>query len=232
MTKEYSAEHDHGPVTEPGNRRMPLTHLALAKVLLVDGKQHTNRMEALFNPQELAISARVQAGRLHPVGWSHPIKQYAYTEEVGFSLNFLFTKLALRWSGEQAGRQVPAPTEKQAVADATAPAAWLTSFCYGAYPGLAPHPLIVVWPHVLTMVTTVDTVQERYKRFAPDLSAMEVMVSVKFSELRKTFKSSGMQWDGWKRHADLPTEESGWGTSVELSYGMAISRTFMGGAGK
>jgi hypothetical protein len=203
--------------------------MATAKVLLVDGKHTLNRMEALFNPQQLGLGIRAQAGRLHPIGWSHPIKQYAYTEEVGFPLDFLFTKIAMTGRRGGMGRKIKSPAETNAPqVNIVDPAAWLTSFCYAPAIGRAPHPLLVVWPHVLTMMTTVDTANEMYRRFAPDLSAMEVMVRLKFSEIRVGFKTSYMQWDGWSSFRDEHSDALG-GVGLQLT---GPSRTRMGGAGR
>ncbi|MBU2567134.1 hypothetical protein KKG46_06290, partial [Patescibacteria group bacterium] len=173
---------DHGPVGSD-------VFYARFKLLLMSANDPQNRMEALFNPDQLPLDGTVVAGRLHPVGWSHPIKQYAYTNELSFSLDLLFTRMAMTYGVGFGSRRVKANNEV-GEPDINAPVAWLMSFLYGAGKGLAPSPIMVVWPKTLQLVCSVDHVKPGYKRWAPDGTPVEVSVNVKFSELRRNFRTS------------------------------------------
>jgi hypothetical protein len=185
-----SGGHDHGPVGSD-------VYYARHKLLLVNAKDPQDRLEALFNPQQLAPSVTVVAGRLHPVGWSHPIKQYAYTNELSFTLALVFTRLAMLSPGEGFGARRHVLSSEfghdGGRGEVAAPVGWLMSFCYGLQKGTAPSPIYVIWPRTMNLLCTVDSVTPTYKRWAPDGTPVEVSVAVKFSELRKTFKSSQRQ---------------------------------------
>jgi len=205
---------DHGPAGSD-------VYYARFKLLLMSANDPLNRMEALFNPDQLAPDLTVVAGRLHPVGWSHPIKQYAYTNEISFSLDLLFTHLALVHGAGFGSRRIKAFNEV-GTPDINAPVAWLSSFCYGASKGLAPSPVMVIWPKTMQLVCTVDHVKPTYKRWAPDGTPVEVMINVKFSEIRRAFRTSiDVLWGGLTDQGDQ-----------QLPSAFAGSRTRMGGRGR
>jgi hypothetical protein len=180
------AAHSHGP---PGADVYYSQH----KLLLVNANDSSIRMEALFNPQQLVPAITVVAGRLHPVGWSHPIKQYAYTNEVSFTLQLVFTRMAMMYPGSGYGARKVKESNASIRASVRDPVAWLTSFCYGPAKGKAPDPIYVIWPKTMNLLCTVDSVTPTFKRWATDGEPLEVSVSVKFSELRKEFKTSLQQ---------------------------------------
>lgn len=145
--------------------------------------------EALLNPATLPIRLNVEMGELNPVGGSHSVLQYGHTKSPSIPLEFYFST-QYQGRGKQAGqpgRTVITPIEVSQYVN------WLLSFCYGAQPGEAPSPLLIIWPQTLNIAIVVKSVEASYVRFAADLTPMAAKVNVEFTELRYSFKGSTEQ---------------------------------------
>jgi hypothetical protein len=147
--------------------------------------------EALLNPSSLPIDIDVEIGELNPIGWSHSVQQYSHTKSLETSIELYFS------TGIQ-GRRGPITSQGDIgrtvhdfdVADKVH---WLSSFCYGQMPGEAPHPLLLVWPHVMNIALVMKKFHAEYFRFARNLRAMAAKVTLTCMELRFSYKSSTMQ---------------------------------------
>jgi len=176
---------------------------ASARVVLAELFDTSNAMEAMFNPEQLELSVEAGVGDLQPVGWSHGIQQYGHTKCVSFPLTFIYTLHGLRF------RDPPLVSKKafpfMSLTDAVG---WFSSFVYPRDYGVAPSPMLVVWPRVLTMAVVVRSVSAKYTRFDRDLEPREVQITTQLSEIRQQLKISSQQrfsawvtsWEGHTLH--------------------------------
>ena len=148
---------------------------ALQRLKLIDATEPLNKLDALFNPSSLSLAIDATAGRLNPVGSSHPVKQYAYTNEAKFSLELYWSTYHVYHRGLQNIQMEP----REALA-------WLASFCYPRQQGIAPAPLLVVWPNTLTMLVTVDSWKGDYLRWDADGVPRIARALLDVSELRQS----------------------------------------------
>jgi hypothetical protein len=159
----------------------------LAKVVLANFYYPENSINVLLNPESIEFSIGVGIGKPQPVGWSNPIKQYSHTSDVVSGLELRINESVLARNIKTAsGDKYPI----YAISDYVS---WISSFCYAMNPGLAPSPMIVHWPNVVTMVVVVDSMKVRFTRFNRSLQPVDGVVSLSISELRETFWSSLQQ---------------------------------------
>jgi len=180
---------------------------SLQQVYLASLDNPENTLGGLFNPETLRIALGVSIGKLHPVGSSHPVLMYGYTEGVSLPLEFYFSVQLLKRLGPTAGL------------DLTSYVNWFSSFCYPSEKGGSPELLYFVWPNVLDMTLVVEKFNAEYIRFFHNkLMASAVKVSVDTLEYRMTFKDAGTQGtDGFQR-ADAGLKKY-YGTGGRLKFG-------------
>lgn len=147
------------------------------KVSFIDAQEWSVQHKALFNPNELAISTSAQIGKLAPIGWSQPVKQYARTNEASFSLSLQYSKVAydeleLQYMDHQYAYR------------------FFLSFLYGERPGFAPHFLLVLWPKSVSMTVTVESVNVRFTRWDTALNVRDYAIDLQLTEVAETFLSS------------------------------------------
>jgi hypothetical protein len=143
---------------------------SVRQMALINARDTGDRLEVLFNPQKLSMEIETSRGTLNPIGSSHPVKQYAHTAELQFSLELYMTSSAaiLRHFSTDLNRAIN----------------WLASFVYPEGRQLAPPPLIVVWPNTVGKVVTVDHINVEYLRWHADGKPRIVTVTLDVSELR------------------------------------------------
>lgn len=165
----------------------PVLSAALVQVHLGSLDDPANTIGGLLNPTQLRISLGVNIGKLHPVGSSHPVLQYGYTEEAALPLEFYFST--------QLQQRLP-----NAILDLADYVHWFSAFCYPRESGGAPEILYMVWPHVLDMAIVVEKFDAEYTRFYRDtLHASAVRVSINTLEYRISFKTSmDQKTDGFR----------------------------------
>jgi len=147
---------------------------ALARVALANSYDPTNSLPALLNPSSLNISISMNVGTLNPIGASHGAEQYASTNSPTFPLEFMFSaEIAVRKDYEY-------PKIDRAIN-------WLAANGYARERGLAPDPLLVLWPNVLSLVYAVTAVDISYTGFSRTLGVKAAMVSLQGRELRRDF---------------------------------------------
>jgi len=179
---------------------------ALQQVYIGSLDDPSNGLAAFFNPESLRIALGVTVGQLHPVGSSHPVLQYGYTEGVSIPLELYFSVQLLK----------RLPT---AMLDLPDYVHWFSSFCYPRESGAAPELLYFIWPHVLDMTLVVTKFNAEYIRFFHnDLRASAVKVSLDTLEYRITFKDASTQRTDGFRRADLGLKKY-YGTGGRLRLG-------------
>lgn len=188
---------------------------AAAHLVLAELNNVSNKMSVLFNPESLRGNVRVGIGKLNPVGWSHTISQYFHTESPTFPIELYFSALLARRL-----RYTAYPSIESAEA-------WLSSFCYSRELGVAPSPLLVVWPNVRTMVIALESFDSDYQLFDRNLNARIARFTLQCIELRSAFKTADQQrMDGWVRSTEGHSLEGGAGPGFKL--GAASSSKFQG----
>ena len=179
---------DQGGSARPGEHAAWFLNPAY-RVVLVNALEPEERFRAYFNPTELEGSLSVTAGRLQPIGWSHPVKQYAYTGEIKIPFRFWLSTLAMRaWPPGTANRSEPA-IGRTFLWDVMDVVKWLLSFCYAEDAGMAPAPLLVFWPKTLGMLFTVDEVSWKILHWDTEMTPKIAEVHLSCSELRQQFRS-------------------------------------------
>jgi hypothetical protein len=157
----------------------PVQSRALVKVYLTDLFNPGKNMEqGLLNPEALSYATSVSMGELSPVNWPHSILQYGGTKSTSLPLDFYFSDQLTPRAGGSAANLVHYTN-------------WFESFCYPNDLGVAPPPLLILWPSVLEMAVVVESVNINFTRFhAEDLSAAAVHVRLSARELRHTFRTA------------------------------------------
>jgi hypothetical protein len=149
------------------------------RVTFIDANDSSRQHKALFNPQDLNISVSATVGKLQPIGWSQPIKQYANTGEVSFSVTLEYTAIAAR--------------EKAIVfTDYLSAYRFFLSFMYGEQPGTAPSFLVVVWPKTITMLCVVEGLEVNFKRWDTEMNVREFSINLRLTEIGEKFRPSGV----------------------------------------
>jgi len=170
--------------------------------VLANKQQLTDKMSALFNPEQLSMSVGVNIGRLKPVGWSHPIKMYGSTGEWQIPILLHFSQFGI-WAR---GFQHP---------DINSAVNWLSKFVYSPDLGVAPNHLLLVWPNVLTMVCTLEGLTITHSQFDKELNARITDVQLQLSEVRVGFKSRDQQsQDGFVENEEAFTFENPQGETL------------------
>jgi hypothetical protein len=149
-----------------------------AKVTFVDSDDPAIQHRALFNPETIAPSGSVEIGELHPIGWSAPVKQYAYTNSVDFTLELKYSAVAMLQ------RNFKFVHQKDAYA-------FFMSYLYSEAPGRAPAHLIVVFPKTLTLRCAVKSVTTSFERWDTAMNVRGYTLSVEFTEVAESFRSKG-----------------------------------------
>jgi hypothetical protein len=187
-----------------------------ARVTLTDFADPGSTMrDALLNPSSLPISIDVAIGELNPVGASQTVLQYGYTQAASIPIELYFsTQLQGRYTTSNSegspGRTAIAMVDIQEYVN------WLASFCYASQPGMAPSPLLIIWPHTLNIVVVVNSFRAEYIRFARDLAPTAARVMMDCKELRFSFKSSfNQRTNGWNK-LDPRLSKSGTGKGLNL----------------
>ena len=162
------------------------------KLLLVNANNTADRYRAIFNPNELTISVDVGIGKLQPIGWSHPVKQYAHTNEVKVPMKFWLSSLAMtQWPpympGSASGLGVGA-ADVVFADDVRGPVTWLQSFCYAEGPGLAPPHMIIMLPNNLCIRVAVEGVTVKYLMWDGKMIPRIAEVDLNASEARVGFR--------------------------------------------
>ncbi len=164
------------------------------KLRLVNLLDPTEFYVAVFNPNELPVEVAVTAGRLHPIGSSQPVKQYAHTGDLRTSIKLWLSTLAMKaWPpGTETRPEISAALGRYAGdygVDVRSVVDWLMGFCHADDEGLAPPPLLLVWPKSLSMVCTLDGVRTRIALWDTEMVPRVAEVELTLSELRTEFKS-------------------------------------------
>lgn len=162
---------------------------SLQQVYLGSLDDPSGNISGMLNPESLRIALSVSIGKLHPVGSSHPVLQYGYTDGVSLPLEFYFSSQFQERLGGTAILDLPQYVH------------WFSAFCYPREKGAAPELLYMVWPNVLDMTLVVEKFNAEYTRFFNnDLRASAVKVSIDTLEYRISFKSAvDQRYDGFRR---------------------------------
>jgi hypothetical protein len=153
---------------------------AYQRMILANRQKLTDKMSALFNPEQLSMSIEVSIGRLKPVGWSHPIKMYGSTGEWKIPLKLRFSQFGI-WV-----RGFEYPNISRAMN-------WLSKFVYSPDLGGAPDHLLIVWPNVLTISCALDSLNITHTQFDKELNARVTDVDLGLGEVRVGFKDRDQQ---------------------------------------
>jgi len=191
------ADYNFGPSHLTGASILNQTVVrALKQVTLYELGRPKNYHDALLNPQSLSISVSVGIGKQYPIGASHSAKQYSHTEDPVVPLEFYVSAQFAKRFGS-------------GIADVEKSVRWFTQFAYPRGSGLAPPKLVLIWPNVLTMAMVLESVTVVYERFQADLAGRAARISVQYSEIRNTLKTSTEQKvSGWISQVDQQTANS------------------------
>lgn len=180
---------------------------SLARVAITDMFNPGNRLiTGLLNPDVLSYSISVEIGQLNPVGWSHGVVQYGHTKSISVPLDLYFsTQLTPRRGGHR---------DIQWYVD------WFAAFCFPQDNGIAPPPMLLVWPKVMDIALVVEDFSADYVRFHEDLSPGAVHVAIEALELRHTFRTAGkVRSDGLRRADPLLSRYAGTGSPLNFKGG-------------
>lgn len=160
----------------------------LAKVVIADYNDTAEYIRVLLNPTSIEFSINVGIGKLQPVGWSNPIKQYSHTGEVVSGLELVINEYVL--ARYKAGGWTYARNKVETIDHYVK---WLSSYCYASSAGNSPGTLILHWPYVTTMSFVIESMKVKYTRFNRRLAPIEGNISLNISEVRTTFCDSLQQ---------------------------------------
>ena len=147
--------------------------------------------DSLLNPESLPMDVAVSIGELNPVGASHSVLQYGHTKSPDVPIELYFSR-ALQGRVPSLVRAGATAIEATGVVQYVR---WLESFCFGPERGVAPSPMLLLWPGVCHIALAISAVRPRYIRFARNLHPIAVQVSLECKELRFSYKNSGEQRD-------------------------------------
>jgi len=170
---------------------------------------------AQFNPTEFQRQISVNIGQLEPIGWSHPIRQYASTGAVRMPLKLWFSAFAAGTFKQSAlavegspgadpelsffskGGSITADSILSNGEGARLGSSyvrhcllWLERHCYAEQPGLAPTPILLSWPKNLIVLATLDSMTTTIKMWTEELQVRVAEVDLQLTELRFGFRSS------------------------------------------
>jgi hypothetical protein len=148
-----------------------------AKVTFIDAEDPWIQHRALFNPESIAPAGSVEIGQLHPIGWSAPVQQYAYTNDINFSLELKYSWLAMKQRG------ITFVDHREAYA-------FFFSYLYGPRPGIAPANLIVVFPKTLTMRVAVKSVAVNFERWDTSMNVRAFSINLDLTEIAESFRTN------------------------------------------
>lgn len=174
---------DHGPgrlVAGPDSRATGFEdHMGrcLSRVYFMDSRNHRQRLECLFNPDDLNIDKEAEWGELNPIGWSSTTQQYAFTRSPRFPVNLVFSRVAMLQLG-------------QVYKNFREAEYFFNSFLHGSFAGRAPRFLLLVWPRTVNIVCTVRRVGTGYKRWSQKGVLMEYGISLDLVEIRQSWLGS------------------------------------------
>lgn len=143
------------------------------KMVLIDSSQRLNKLPVLFNPNKLPISIRVAMGALHPVGSSHPVLNYHHTEAITFPLELYWSAIHMHALGYKG------------LITLTEAVGWFASFCYPLKKGVAPPPLLIIWPKTLSMLVVVRSCQINYTHWDTKGNPRVIKINLQLTELRQ-----------------------------------------------
>jgi hypothetical protein len=177
---------------------MEIPEIVTPHVKIIVAKLHDvkNSLPGIMNPNQLRLSVGVSISKQHPIGSSHPTKQYSHTEDVQAPLEFYFSDQILRRQG------VPGPIPVQTAAE------WCMSCAYSRAPGYAPDPLLILWPHVWTAAYAVERVDVEYVRFNAWMEPSAAKITITGGELRDTFRTQWFAEDAEKAWLMLDNNSS------------------------
>jgi hypothetical protein len=162
-----------------------------------------SQQEALINPSSLKYSIDVEVGKLHPVGWSQSVSQYGHTKSASVPIELYFSEQLQGRSARPWNAFTPDSAGQDILQfDVANKVDWLASFCHGEQPGVAPHPLMIIWPYVMNVAVVVEKFDVDYARFARSLRPIAAKVTLSCSELRFSYKSSQEMRDNGMRNLD------------------------------
>jgi len=129
-----------------------------------------------MNPETLQILINLNVGKMSPIGSSHETKQYASTQSPSFSIELFFSAaVAYR-------RKYEYPSIDAAMN-------WLSANGYGRERGIAPDPLLILWPNVLSLTYAVESISISYLSFSRFLQTKTGRVTLTGGELHTEFHS-------------------------------------------
>jgi hypothetical protein len=167
-----------------------------------------NAWTVLFNPTDLGGSLSAKIGRLEPIGWSSPVKQYACTGEIKIPIKLWLSSLAMRtWPPQLVVQQTVGGKTWTDVRD---PLNWLLSLFYADAPGLAPPLVRLNWPGTIDMQVNFDDINWRFLAWDNAGTPRFAEIELTTSEVAEGFRSRACMVQYGLQDATHPGANSDW----------------------
>lgn len=134
--------------------------------LLVSDRKH-----ALFNPARYSASVNATWGTLNPIGWTHPARQYAYTESIKTQISLAFDAVLM----QHLKYTFDKPQDM---------GVWFQSFVYPPKPGSPPDILHLRTPGFSNTDWIVETYSIKIEQWFHDGTPRLYFVDLNLSEFR------------------------------------------------
>jgi len=153
---------------------------ALGRVAFIEAVKGRAAVYLALNPAALNATGSQEVGKLYTPGYSHPTLQSAFTREITYKVDLVFSQYLYAKLG----------LEQFYIEEAIA---WFEGAVYPEKLGQAPPILRMVWPHVRTAQVIVQGWTTQRSLFDPFLRTRIAKMTLNLIEIRKSFKT-------WVRH--------------------------------
>ena len=184
------------------------------KTFFMSEADETDTLEVCFNPNEMSLGMQMLTGKLTPVGWSGPARQYGATEPEPIDLVLEFSAIKMA-DGAAGGVFKDNPQ---------GPVNWFLKHMHGPQKGVAPSPVIFCYPGFVYVTVTVNGCRQRVLQLDRRGTPVRYELNLTLEELRRDYVDSacvgGIGWlpSGWSA-ADAKNRAFGGNDTQSLHVG-------------